>query len=147
MTMIRSFVVVLALTLAVSACHSPTSPTPGGPGPSPPTPTLQLLDLKIGIADSSEIGAPLTGPVAMGTRVRYTLVFGAPTTMSGLTVTFKTLCDGVVVNTDSHTTGAGAGSNNGSQSEFVPNFACVYTVQASLTGAIPEMKEISFEAR
>lgn len=145
--MVKKIAVVLALIVAVGACKgkSPTGPDPGGP--SPPTPTLQLLDLKIGIADSSELGAPLTGPVAMGTRVRYTLVYGSPTALSGLTITFKTICNGESVNTDSKTGSAGAGSNNGAQSEFIPRSACVYTVQASMTGATPEMKEVGFEAR
>lgn len=145
---LRSVLFALLVLVVTSACAGnggPTGPTP--PGPSPPTATLQLLDLKIGIADSSGVGAPLTGPISVGTRVRYTLKFGSPTGMSGLTATFKTICNGGVVYTDSLVGGAGAGSDNGVQSEFTSMAACNYTVQASISGATPAMLEKTFEAK
>lgn len=139
---------VVSIGMLFGACNRNGGGSNCGPlCPSPPTETLQLLDLKIGIADSTELGAPVTGPVAVGTKVRYTLIFGSPTGMSGLTKTFTTFCNGQAVNTDSFIGGAGAGSNNYSKSEYAPVIACNYTVQASITDAIPAVLEKTFEAK
>ena len=153
------FAGVMALAVMVGSCSKvfPTGPSdpggsgnPGGPGvPSPPTATLQLLDLRIGIVNGTEFGAPLVGPVSVGTELHYTIIFGAPAPIpyGELTVTFRTLCGGEVMDSVSLRGGAGAGSNNGAQYNFRPMVPCSYMVQASLTGATPPMKEASFEAR
>lgn len=135
-------IIVLALALGASACGIVKSPT----APSPPTATLQILDLKLGVVNGSELGGPLPSLVSPGTQLQYNLIYGSPTSMGPeLTVTFETIRDGVVVKTDSGLAMATAGSRNRAASKYTPMVTGNYMVRVSLSGATPPTIAASYD--